>query len=218
MNVLINYFKKTGTRRTLLMLFGNLFIGIGVGIFKVSGLGNDPYTGMNLAVSAKIGMTFAVYQILLNLVLLVVQILFGRYLIGIGTIINALFLGYIVTFVYDSIYRVTGGPKNLIQQILVLLVGMVICSFGLSMYQQSNVGVAPYDALSLMMAKRWPKLSYFWHRIITDGISAFVCFIFGGIIGLGTLVTAFGFGPFIQFFDEHITKPILMKQTKTPVS
>ena len=33
----------------------------------------------------------------------------------------------------------------------------------------------------------------------------------GGIIGLGTIVCAFGLGPVIHFFDDHFTNKILQK-------
>ena len=35
-----------------------------------------------------------------------------------------------------------------------------------------------------------------------------------GIVGLGTLVSAFGFGPFVQFFDTHFTSKVLAKLEK----
>ena len=68
------------------------------------------------------------------------------------------------------------------------------------MYQLPKQGVAPYDSISLIMTEKWPKIPYFWCRVSNDAISALVCWLAGGIVGLGTLVSAFGFGPFVQFF------------------
>ena len=45
-------------------------------------------------------------------------------------------------------------------------------------------------------------------------LSALVCWLAGGIVGLGTLVSAFGFGPFVQFFDTHYTSKVLAKLEK----
>ena len=58
------------------------------------------------------------------------------------------------------------------------------------------------------MAKRMPKISYFWCRIFTDAFSALVCFLSGGLIGIGTLVTAFGFGPVVEFFNVRFTRKL----------
>ncbi|MNW66270.1 hypothetical protein D3C74_447240 [compost metagenome] len=93
-----------------------------------------------------------------------------------------------------------------------MAIGVVVCSFGISLYQTSQVGVAPYDSLSLIMKNKFPKVSYFWHRMFTDALSALVCFLAGGIIGLGTLVTVFGLGPIIHFFDVNFTEKLLAKK------
>ena len=79
----------------------------------------------------------------------------------------------------------------------------------ISMYQQADLGVSPYDASSLILAERQSRFPYFWCRIFTDGICAVVCFVLGGIVGIGTVVTAFGFGPFVTFFNKLISDPLI---------
>ena len=198
-------------RRLIIMVIGNVFLGLGISIFKLSGMGNDPFSGMVMALAAYIGMAYAPFLILLNLGLFAVEYFTGRRYIGAGTLVNAVLLGYIVTFFYDNLLSWFGGPEMLWQRVIVVVIGVVVCSFGVSLYQTSNVGVAPYDSLSLIMRSRFPKISYFWHRMFTDAVCALVCFLFGGIVGLGTLVSAFGLGPIIQIFDDHVTKKLLAK-------
>lgn len=212
------YFKKTGCARIIIMLFGNIFLGMGIAFFKLSVLGNDPYSGMMMALAEYVGISYANFQILLNLVFFAVQLAFGRYLIGAGTLVNALGLGYIVTFFYylfTVVCRIP-QPELMWQKLLLLAVGVIIASFGLSLYQSSDAGVAPYDSLSLIMTKRWPKIPYFWCRISNDAICALVCFLAGGIVGLGTLVTVFGFGPVIHFFNVHFTNKLLLRVELKP--
>jgi uncharacterized membrane protein YczE len=50
--------------------------------------------------------------------------------------------------------------------------------------------------------------------MFTDALCALICFLAGGIIGLGTLVSAFGLGPIIQFFDVHFTNKLLGKKSE----
>jgi uncharacterized membrane protein YczE len=196
-------------RRLLIMIVGNIFLGLGVSIFKLSGLGNDPFSGMAMAVSAGIGISYAHFAVLLNIVLFVIELLFGRHYIGAGTLVNAVGLAYIVTFFYNLTLSFMAPPTILWQRIVTVCVGVIVTSFGLALYQAPNAGVAPYDSLSLIMHERCPKITYFWHRITTDAICALVCFLFGGIIGLGTLVSAFGLGPFVQFFTIHVANRLL---------
>lgn len=194
-----SYFQKIGFRRILIMLLGNLFLGMGVSIFKFSGLGNDAFNGMLMALADCLDVPYARFFVVFSIGLFVVEFFAGKHFIGIGTIINTFLLGYIVTFFYDVWAFLFPIPEAIAFRIAVMLIGVIICSLGISMYQTPDVGVAPYDSLSLIMAKRWPKIHYFWCRMLTDGICALVCFFAGGLIGIGTLVAALGFGPFVHF-------------------
>ena len=53
------YVKKIGMRRILIMLLGNVFLGMGVSIFKFAGLGNDAYNAMMMALSDVVGIPYA---------------------------------------------------------------------------------------------------------------------------------------------------------------
>ena len=95
-------------------------------------------------------------------------------------------------------------PDTMLLRVVTVLVGVIVTSFGVSLYQTPNAGVAPYDSISLITAKSRPLIPYFWHRIATDAVCAVICFLAGGIIGLGTLVSAFGLGPIVHFFNVHV--------------
>ena len=96
--MLTAYLKKIGIGRILLMIIGNVVIGLGISVFKLSGLGNDPFSGMVMAMGALLHMPYANFQVMLNIVLLMIEIFAGRKYIGAGTIVNALCQGYFSTF------------------------------------------------------------------------------------------------------------------------
>lgn len=190
------------------MVFGNIFLGMGISIFKFAGLGNDPFSGMAMALADLAGVRYANLLIVINLFIFILEFCFGRSFIGAGTLVNAFFLGYFTTFFYGLWTHFSALPHKLIVQIPIMLIGTVVTGFGVSMYQTPNVGASPYDSLSLIMTKRIPKISYFWNRIFTDAICALICFMAGGIVGLGTLVSALGLGPVIDFFNVHFTRKL----------
>ena len=208
MEKVIGYFKRTGGKRLTVMVLGNIFLGMGISIYKFAGLGNDPFSGMVMALSDVVGMPYANFLVVLNLFIFLLELLFGRNLIGAGTIVNAFGLGYFVTFFYEVWLHFFVLPGTLAAKILVMLAGTVVTGFGLSFYQTPNAGVAPFDSLSIIMTKRIPKIPYFWHRMFTDALCALVCFLAGGIVGPGTLVSAFGLGPVMNFFNVHFTRKL----------
>ena len=85
---------------------------------------------------------------------------------------------------------------------------VLVTALGASLYQTAALGIAPYDYLSLGLRDYTP-CPYFGCRIFTDALSALLCWLLGGLVGLGTLICAFCLGPFIQFFDRTFSQKVL---------
>ena len=79
------YVKKIGMRRILIMLLGNVFLGMGVSIFKFAGLGNDAYNAMMMALSDVVGIPYARFFAIFSVGLFVIELIAGRHFIGLGT-------------------------------------------------------------------------------------------------------------------------------------
>lgn len=208
-----DYMGRCSTRRILVMLPGIVLSGLGIATFRLAALGTDPYNGMNLALADCFHIAYPTVQIMMNAVFFVIQLLWGRSLLGIGTIVNFFGLAYVVSFFYSIYTRFLPQPDHLILRVLILLIGLAICSLGLSMYQQADLGVAPYDAFPLILTKKIKNSPFFVWRVAADASCALICFLAGGIgagvLGFGTVVVAFGFGPVIQFFDRSVTAYLL---------
>ena len=198
--------QKITLRRILGMIAGVVIIGIGIAVFKFSRLGNDSISALNLRLAELVGLPFSIENVLMNLCLFVPQLLWGRRYIGLGTIINSFCIGFIVTFTGDAMTAVFGSADTLPVQLLWVAVAVLVIALGCSLYQTADLGVAPYDALSLVMSEKLKKVPYFWCRIFTDAVCTLIAFLLGGIVGIGTLVCALGLGPFISFFDRHISR------------
>ena len=73
-------------------------ISLGVTLCRVGNVGVGPSTAMNLGISARIGMDFGTYQLLVNFVILVFVFFLDKHLSGLGTIINMVGVGYLIQF------------------------------------------------------------------------------------------------------------------------
>ena len=200
--------QKISARRILGMIAGVVIIGIGIAVFKFSHLGNDSISALNLRLAELVGLPFSIENVLMNLFLFVPQLIWGRRYIGLGTIINSFCIGFIVTLTNNAMAAVFGSADTLPAQLFWVAVGVLVVAFGCSLYQTADLGDAPYDALSLMMSDRLP-LPYFGCRVFTDALCALLAYLLGGLIGLGTLICAFGLGPFVQFFTKHFSEKVL---------
>lgn len=193
------------------MLLGNILIGIGVSVFKLSGMGNDPFSAMCMSVSELLQLSYSTFLILLNTSIFILEITLGRKYIGLGTILNWFLVGYVIEF-FIWITSISITPSEaFIGRVPFVMAGVILMSLGVSLYQTSDVGIAPFDSISLIMKDRLP-LPYFWCRMICDGLCAVIVLLTGGLIGLGTFVCAFCLGPVIHFFNEKLSKKVLYKK------
>ena len=92
-----------------MMVAGILLIGISVGLLRLAAFGVDPFSCMNMGISGFLGMSFGNWQLIANILLLIVVFFTARSFIGLGTVVNMVFVGYIADFVYSEIARKTRG-------------------------------------------------------------------------------------------------------------
>ena len=204
--------KNVTKRKLLAVILGNLILGLGVALLRFSQMGNDPFCASTMAISEGLGIGLGTYQLILNVVLFIFQLIWGRAYIGLGTLINLFLLGYIVQFCTWIFDRVFGAALvlSLPLQLLIMAAALVILTFGLAMYQVAELGVAPYDYLALGLAEHFP-VPYFALRVGTDAVCVLVILIAAGSgfigwgnahLGIGTVITAFFLGPLVAYFSK----------------
>ena len=103
-------FLKNRTKRIIMSAAGVGVCGISVGLFKHAALGVDPFQSLMSGLDAVIPIRFGALYVLVNLVLLVVSLLADRKKIGLATIINLLFLGYIAEYSQKFFERIFPSP------------------------------------------------------------------------------------------------------------
>lgn len=209
-----NYF----IRRCVMMLVGILFISICVGSYRLSGFGVDAFTCMNLGISGAVNMMFGTWQLIINIVILIVVFFTVRKCIGAGTIVNMICVGYGADFICWIVNDVLKIEMILPLRIAALLLGCVFAGLGVAFYMVAEMGIAPYDSVALIIEKiTKKKISFQYARVLSDVtcviIGVVFCLISGGdlwmIVGIGTIINAFFNGPLIQFFKTHVTSRFL---------
>lgn len=209
-----DYLKKLNWKICLYMLLGNFFIGLSVCLLRLAGFGTDPFSCMNIGVSNHLPVSYGTYQMLFNLVLFIPMICWFRKGLGLGTLVNMAGLGYIADFCIwlfgTAGVTIQGLESVLPVRILLLCLGVVSICFGVALYMECDLGIAPYDALGQIIEQlTHGKVKFKWARIVTDIISVLIGFIAGNIVGVATIVTAFFTGPLVTWFREHIVCKML---------
>ena len=205
----------------MMSLAGVLICAVSVGVFKIAALGVDPFQSLMSGLDNWIPIPFGTLYVLVNLALLVFSLVADRHNIGIATFINLFLLGYITQFTYEWLQTVLPDPSMIVRA-LCLLVGIVVICFGSALYMTADLGVSTYDAVAIVLSRKWKWGQFQYVRICCDlvcvtlGVGIFL--MSGGtwslvptIAGIGTIITAFFMGPLIQFFNTHVAEPMLKK-------
>ena len=140
------------------------------------------------------GIDFSVTLIAMNCLYFVIELLFARDMVGIGTVVNWFLVGPIASFFEKLFLAAWGQPQGFPQKLLLLGAGVLILSFSCALYQTADVGISPYDSLSLLLARKLP-IQYFWCRIFTDAVCVGAAFLLGGLIRLEPWFAPLPWGP-----------------------
>jgi uncharacterized membrane protein YczE len=210
---------KSYTRRIIMSVLGVLICGLSVGMFKHAAFGVDPFQTLMSGLDAVIPIRFGTLYVIVNLLLLCFSLIMDRRKIGFATFINLFLLGYIVEFSQSVCRRLLPDP-GLGARLLLFIPGLVILSLASALYFTADLGVSTYDAIALVWSEHQSRIPFQICRIITDSVCVIsgvtLCLLSGmsltqvfGVVGVGTIVTAFFMGPLIAFFNEHVAKPML---------
>ena len=137
------------------MAAGVALMGFSISWLVPCGFGTDGFTALNLAVSAKLGLSFGTWQAALNIALFLLVLAFGRRHIGLGTFANMLLVGYICdSFQLDLGHGAAGGLfAPLLTRVLVAVPALGLFVLAAAVYMDMDLGVAPYDALPFILHK-----------------------------------------------------------------
>lgn len=189
-------------KRYLFLMMGNMIIALGIAFFLRADLGIDPFTSMNIGISQFLDINFSVVQWIQGIFILSIIIFIDRKKIFVGTVVNMFLVAPLIQFFSGMIESITLPTGNLIISIVIAIIGCIILSIGAGMYLGSDLGMAPYDLIAIIISEKKP-ISFKWMRIITDGICVVIAGLTGGPIGIGTIMAVFGMGPMIAYTKKR---------------
>lgn len=192
----------------LLTLISVIFMGICVSILNIINWGMDSYTYMNVNVAAKLGWTLGNWQMLLNILMFIPVLIWGRKYIGLGTIFNMVLVGYVADFgawLWQKL-NLSAFLEILPIRIIVMLITLVIFIFSVAIYMSTNLGASPFDSLPMMISEKFPKVSFKIIRFLWDLTATTIGFILSGKIGIVTILMVLFLGQTITFVRTKMKK------------
>lgn len=203
-----NLSKQQMRKKILLTLVSVLFMGISVSVLKIVDMGMDSYTYMNVSISDKIGWTLGHWQMLLNFLMFIPVLIWGRKQLGIGTLFNMILVGYTADFcgwIWDNL-----NLENFLMivpiRVIIMLISLIVFIFAAATYMSTDLGTSPFDALPMMISEKLPKIPFKIIRFVWDLLAVVVGFIFSGKVGVVTILMVLFLGQTITFVRSKMIK------------
>ena len=116
--------------------------------------------------------------------------------IGVGSIVDALLVGYLVDFY--TLLDPLPDPRNLLESVAMMLGALVIMGVAQWIYMSAGLSCGPRDALVVAIGRILKRLPIGVAQCVLQGSALLAGVLLGGPVGVGTLLTAFGTGPVLQ--------------------
>ena len=197
------------------VFIGIIILGIGVALSKAAALGQDPLAAFIFSFVYLFDekLPYSTWYIIINLLFFIVMLIFLRKKINIGTIAGLIFIGIFSDIFYGIFVNLNIIPTKIILRLIVTILGIVFSCFGIAFYGSANLGLAPYDALSVLISGTFPKIKFKFARIIMDTTCTVIAIIIGCIVlhrsdlvNINTILNFIFAGPLIGFFSKFIAK------------
>lgn len=179
----------------LVRLFVGFFIcALGIVLMINASLGLSPWDALHQGLSKNIGITMGTASVTVGAIVVMLDATLGEN-IGWGTVLNMIFIGVFIDII--SFSNLIPMSNSFVPGVLMLILGMVFMAVGTVFYMGCGLGSGPRDGLMVAIQKRIDKPVKLIRGIIEIG-ALIVGYILGGSIGIGTVISAIGFGYIIQ--------------------
>ena len=183
--------------------FGLMLFGLGEGLLIVSFTGASPWSVLAQGISLNVNLSVGMITFLISVFVLILWIPLGQKP-GMATLLNAL----IIALMIDFCIKYVPTPSNYYNQLILAIVSVITVGIGGGIYLVSNLGAGPRDGLMIGLQKK-TNLPIAAVRATLEITVVSVGWYLGGVVGIGTLLFAFGIGPCValglylvdKFFD-----------------
>ena len=183
----LNFKPKFST--SFFLCFGLALFGLGEGLLIVSFTGASPWSVLAQGISLHIDYSIGLITFLISLFVIFLWVFLNQKP-GIGTILNAI----IIAFMIDVSLTYINTPENFLFQIIMAIAAVLIVGLGSGLYLIANLGPGPRDGLMTGLQKK-TNLPIALVRAFLEISVVSIGWYLGGIVGIGTLLFAFGVGP-----------------------
>jgi uncharacterized membrane protein YczE len=192
--------------RWTFFLVGIMILSLGISMtIKGQKLGIAPWDVLHVGLYNNFGLTIGTWGIITGFIIILSTAAVLKEWPQIGTWLNMLLIGIFIDFFNWLLPDFT----TMGAQILIFSAGIIVSGYGIGIYISPNIGAGPRDSLMLVLVKK-TGASVKKIRTTLEVVVAIVGWLFGGPIGIGTVLMALFLGQ-ISHYTLPQCRKFLMK-------
>lgn len=183
---------KPNLKTLIYLVLGLSLFAIGETLLITANQGVSPWTVLAQGISFQTNLSIGITTFIVSLIVLILWYPLKQKP-GLGTILNIVLISIII----DLSTPILPYPKSFLFQIIQSIVAVFLVGLGSGFYLTANLGPGPRDGLmtGLQNLTNQPIALI---RTIIEVSAVGIGFYLGGIVGIGTLLFAFGIGPMVS--------------------
>ena len=183
---------KPNINTLIFLVLGLSLFAIGETLLITANQGVSPWTVLAQGISFQTNLSIGFTTFIVSLIVLILWYPLKQKP-GLGTILNIVLISIII----DLTIPILPYPKSFLFQIIQSIIAVFIVGLGSGFYLTANLGPGPRDGLmtGLQSLTNQPIALI---RTIIEVSAVGLGFYLGGIVGIGTLLFAFGIGPTVS--------------------
>lgn len=198
-------FKKYITK-TLMVIIGSVISAYGITLAIGAGFGGATLAILWQGLTNVTGMTIGTSSLVVAAAMIIFAFFYDRKQINIGTILYQIIYSFFVD-VFTNIQHYTNVKAV---NFVLMLLGIVIFSFGTGLYSAADFGRGSYEAVTFSLAEKnnW-KIKIV--RMALDSLMVIIGVLLGGKFGICTITTILLSGQIIQATVSTVKKTKFFK-------
>lgn len=185
---------RTYFLRVLRLIFGLFVYGVGIVFTIRANIGYAPWDVFHAGLAKTVGISFGTASIWVGVMIVILAVILGER-VGLGTLLNMVLIGVFIDLI--MFLGVVPLASNFFLGLLMMAIGMIVIALATFFYIGSGFGAGPRDSL-MVAVTRLTKLPVGVCRGSIEVMAVLAGWLLGGLLGIGTVISAFSIGFFVQ--------------------
>lgn len=200
---------KKYTIKTVIVIIGSIISAYGITLAIGAGFGGATLAILWQGLTNVTGMTIGTSSLVVAAAMIIFALFYDKKQINIGTVLYQVIYSLFVD-IFTKIQHYTNIKAV---NFILVLIGIVIFSFGTGLYSAADFGRGSYEAVTFLLAEKnkWKVKTV---RMILDVLMVVIGVLLSGKFGICTVVTVLISGPIIQATVNTANKTKLFKTIK----